>query len=307
MPEVPANVAIAGEPTGLGAQVLADETAALGQAVPEIESKQDVPEPSKSDDEKQKDDGKADEPEAQKSETTKDDKPKEDKDKKPEETKSATVKIGKQEFASVEDAVREATRIMGRNAELSGQLKQANARAEEATQALESVKAQLDEALKVNQQWAEWYEKATAGETAEPPHAKQPSIDEVVRKVLAEQEAARAEAERMKAIEAEFEKVQNAPNYPQVAETIYKIADQINPLTGKYFTPKEAYEFACRMAGIVPELETTAPPPVPPKSPVNSAVKSSAARPSGSGRLAPQQETRVTTIEDEYLAKAFPL
>jgi hypothetical protein len=319
MSDVSAAGAIA-DTTGLAAQVAAEDAASYEAAV--ASSKQDPankPEPSG-----EQVDGKGKGqvpgkdvqpgPEEEEQEQEKPEGP-EDKGKKedptPEPPKAATLKIGKREFASPEEAVKEATRIMGHNAELSGDLRVKEAEIANLRATSSQLEAQLAEAVRFNQEWQAWHKSQSENGNVPAPTVREQPIEEVVTKVVAKLRDAERETQTQSAMKAEFDKIQTASNYPQVAETVYAIADKVNPITGRYFTPLEAYQFACRHLGIADEIaaQSTAmaqkpAASTPPSPATNPAVKQGAARPSASGRRAPAP-ARIDEVDD-VLNNAFP-
>lgn len=319
MLDVSAAGAIA-DTTGLAAQVAAEDAASYEAAV--ASSKQDPankPEPSGDAEDGKgegQDPGKDVQPgseeegkDGEKPEGPEDKGKKEDP--KPEPPKAATLKIGKREFASPEEAVKEATRIMGHNAELSGDLRAKEAELTNLRATSSQLEAQLAEAVRFNQEWQAWYKSQAENGNVPVPAVREQPIEEVVTKVVAKLRDAERETQMQSAMKAEFDKVQTTTNYPQVAETIYAIADKVNPITGRYFTPIEAYQFACRHLGIADELTATSTEPAskpaastPPAPATNPAVKQGAARPSASGRRAPAS-ARVDEVDD-VLNNAFP-
>lgn len=167
--------------------------------------------------------------------------PKPEEEPKPEE-KTPPLRIGNREFATAADALQEATRIMGQNGNLAGELNQTKTQ-------LTVLKEQLDKAAEINAQWVEWAKKVHNGEQVAPPTAQQPDVRKVVQEALAEQRAQAELAQQQAQIKAEFDEVTATPNYARVEGLIYKLADKINPVTDQPFTPKEAYEYACNHLG----------------------------------------------------------
>jgi len=179
---------------------------------------------------------------------------------------------------------------MGRNAQLVGDIDHLNEQVETLGAEIAEHKDQLQKAFEINQQWADWYQKTQAGEKAAPPDTSK-NIEEVVSKVLQTQKAKEREEAQLEVMRTEFAKVEAAPNYQgDVQRIVYQLSDQLNPITKRYFTPLEAYDFACKHLGVENALNAkpTAPVPKPPLKPAtNPAVVRAAARnpapPSGRG------------------------
>jgi len=237
---------------------------------------------------------------------------------------AAPLKIGQQEFASVEAALAEATRVLGRNASLGGDLRVTNERLVNAESSVKDLKAQLEDAVKVNQQWVEWHKQTTAGE-----HAFAPGQDpeSIAKRTVDELEARRTKSEQEIQVQKEITQIQSVANFSDTQEIILKVSDKINPLTERYFTPIEAYDFACRQLGLpnllndssknlvpsapTPSTAPTAPPakPEPVAGDQAKVISSSAARPSTSpargGNPAPQKPAHDPV--NDALREAFPL
>lgn len=296
-------------PGDLASQIVAEDDAAYDAAVAQSTgSKQDESSTSQSSDESE-DTGKVDD--------SSDDKPSDEstppegeaKETKPKsDEQDAPLKIGDRVFATPADALKEATRIMGRNAQLAGELDTTRERAETLSSEVSNYKTQLAKALETNQQWAAWYQKEKAGEAATPPDTSQ-NIEEVVSKVIQAQKAREQEEATLAQMKDEFSKVEAAPNYAgDVQRLVYQLSDKVNPITARYFTPLEAYDFACKHLGVENVLnkpEVVAPKPVP-KSPVNSTIAKAAARsvtpPSGRGASKP---TVKHDDEDDYIDRSL--
>lgn len=207
-----------------------------------------------------------------------------------------TYRVGNQIFATAEDAIAEATRIIGRNAQLAGDL-----RAKEAS--LTTLQSQLEEAIQANKQWQEWAAAQENGENI--PSPATPTIDpakiadEVTRKIEA-REVARREQE---SVRAEVEKIIALPNFRQVSGIVETLADKTNPLTGRIYTPAEAYDFAAMHLGVKNLRTAPAAAPVVTKKIDRTAVKSAAARP-GSQRMADApKEKSAPSFSDEMLSQ----
>jgi len=277
----------------LASQIVAEDDAAFDAAVSgtKAENGRDETPTSKSSDESD-DKGQVDaEDEKPSDESTPPEETAPEPEKEPEsEEDNATLKIGDREFATTADAIQEATRIMGRNAQLVGEIDGLTDQVQTLGTEVAEHKEHLQKAFEINQQWADWYQKTQKGENAAPPDTSK-NIEEVVSKVLKTQKAKEQEEAQLEVMRTEFAKVESAPNYPgEVQRIVYRLSDQLNPITQRYFTPLEAYDFACKHLGVENALnpKPAAPAPKPPLKPAtNPAVVRAAARnpapPSGRG------------------------
>jgi hypothetical protein len=224
-----------------------------------------------------------------------------------EEEPAATYTIGEREFKSVDALVKEANRINGRNANLAGNLTKAEERAEKS-------ETDLAKVLEMNKRWKEHFDALEKGEEG----TKRPDLDpEHIAELTTEKLSKRQTEEAMKsALNEEVEHLESLSNYDEVLETVEACADCINPKTGKLYTLREAYTYACKELELEDEWEKEetpeeTPEPVKPATPApksSKAVKSAAARPSGSGggAPAPKKDPNDDWL-DTALAEALPL
>ncbi len=170
------------------------------------------------------------------------------------ESKTAkTYRLGNQEFATAEDAIREATRIIGRNAQLAGDL---HAKETETSR----LQTALQEALQANQEWQEYYASLEAGNPGVKPTEKPLDPDEFAARVeerVTQREQARAAKAQN---ETEINVLFALPSFREVVNDVRNLADKINPFTNKLFTPFEAYDLAVARHGIANERTRVAPP-----------------------------------------------
>lgn len=320
MENVSSDAAI-GDNTGLAAQVLADDAAAYEAAVSNTkqgagneatssakagdgegkgqDSVEDVP----TEDNGQVEEETETEPEGEQPEAKESEEPKT-------ETKPAPLKIGSKEFATPEAAVREATRILGRNGELAGRINALEAEMQQATTSNAELAAQLKEALRVNQEWKEWHEASEKGQNKAAPREQQPSVEDTVRKVMSEQREAQKADEWRSYVVKEHEEIQALDNYADVSQILFQLSDKVNPFTGKYYMPKEAYAAACQHLGI-PNLLANKPAAnkpassTPPKPIADPARKQAAARLHPTSRRSALAENADKEVDD-VLSGAFP-
>lgn len=202
----------------------------------------------------------------------------------------APIKIGDREFATPEDAIAEAGRVIGRNANIAGEL--------------ETMKAERDEAVKANLAWQEWKKRQDAGEAPEPGAPAEPKpIDEdaLADKVAAKVEERESKKAFVNRINAEIEEISKLPHYAAVYETIKTISDKADPLTGLPFTPKTAYAYALKHHGLSAEAKPA------PKPASSAAARAAAARPTGSpAPSAAKPDAGKRDEVNEELADAFP-
>lgn len=219
------------------------------------------------------------------------------------EETDAVVKIGNREFASKEDAFKEAERIIGRNAQLAGKVS-------EKDRTIAEISAKLQEALEANQQFAKAFKKKAGGEFEDEVEEETPRLDpkEFARQAAAEmlqQTQQQAAQERMR---LEVQEIVQLPNYDEVSDIFSQLSNQINPLTQRFFTPREAYKYACRELEIDNLLEKKQAPKVEAKKPekIVKTVTRAAARPN----TAPAQAPAPAAVRDEFveyaLAEKFP-
>lgn len=206
-------------------------------------------------------------------------------------------RVGNQVFATADDAVAEATRIIGRNAQLAGDLSKRE-------NAISDLQTQLQEAMQANQEWAEWAQAQQNGEDRPLPNAPSFDPDKIADSVAARIEARNAQRASRDELAKQVEGIIALPNFRQVANLVESIADKPNPLTGQIFTPNEAYDFAVANLGL-PNLRKNpaATKPAPVKKLDRSAVKGAAARP-GSQRMGTTPPAKVErSFADEMLAE----
>lgn len=299
--------------TELANQIVAEDDAAFDAAVANAKGNdgQDESSTSRSSDEND-DKGQVDPKDEKSSDEInppEDKTPKPEKEPKSKEEDATPIKLGTREFASIEDAMQEANRIVGRNGQLAGEIDALNAKVESLGGEVNDYKGQLEEAYKINQEWAAWYQKTQAGEKATPPDTTT-DIKKIVADVLKTQKAAEQEEATLAQMKAEFAKVEAAPNYAgDVQRIVHQLSDKINPFTGRYFTPLEAYDTACKHLGaenaLIPKPNAPAPKPAP-KPATNPALVKMAARnpapPSGRGASKPVPRT---DDEDDYIDRSL--
>lgn len=298
----------AGDATGLMTQIVAEEQAARAEFVgTEVEGKpkESTSEETVTPDEKQEGTEGTPEsttPEGEETETPEGAEEEAPEGEEPPNT-SGPVKIGDREFASAEDALKEAARIMGHNGNLAGQLTNLTEHYNSLHATATSLKSALDQALQHNREWQEWFEQNNAGGDAPAPIRGQ-NMEEVVKKVMLEQRREEETGRVVAELKKEVEFIESLPNYHQVHGIIDRIADQRNPLTGRNFTPREAYAFACRELGIQNLIEKK---PVSPKPLAHPAAKNAAARPSAKKPSAPAPARKEKDFADRMLDEKYPL
>lgn len=317
MPEpIVAPEAIPGDATGILAEDFAEAEAELAAKGPEVEggeATENAPAPegeketgteAPAESEPKGDEGK----EEEESDETPNPEKKPDGTEPPKDPeKPNPLKLGNREFATPEDALAEAERLIGHNANLAGQVKEAATRiVRYEKEIIPDLQSKLKEAYAANQQWQEWYEAQQSGEAGEAPTAvPAEAVEGIVERKLAEERTKQETEQMLSAWEQDVKAIEKLPNYAQAYDLMFQIADKTNPLTGKNFTPKEAYVFACKQLGIENQLEKK---PAPPKPSVNPAVKNAASRPTSNAGANKVKTQQVELDEaDEELAKAFPL
>lgn len=277
--------------TGLAADILADDRASAPQPKSEV-TKDDTKTENEPDPQGDKTEGETT-PESETkpddatppAEESEDDPAEDDKDKEPQD---GQIKIGNSVFASKDEAIKEAQRVIGHNANLAGDV----ARLETV---VKSTQEQLDEALEANKEWQEWAAKAAEGKIDPKAIAKQ---------AIEEYENGKQESTRVQTIAQQVDTIKALPNFAQVQDVIIEIADQVNPITKKNFTPLEAYEFACKHKNVEnllsekkPAPKTSEAPPAPPRT---------AARPTGQGKgAAPTPKEEGPDAADIALRQSF--
>lgn len=263
---------------------------------PASENKEGSQEPEESTDDS------ADQQEEKPAPVEEDQKPEEgqedDKDKKSEE-----YKLGNRVFGTVEDALAEANRVVGHNANLAGKLTEAE--------------SQLAEALRVNQEWVEWHKSLNeTDEEGEQSPAKRSPVDidpDDLAKKAADEAVKRIQhdtrvAQLREQFSQELQTIKATNHYFQIQDIIEQLADKVNPLTGNYFTPLEAYKFACTERGVTPELGSNGKPVEDKKAPrkiANPDAARSATRPSGGAPGASKEAPERSYVDDE-LSTHFP-
>lgn len=273
---------VSADATGLAADILADDRASAPQPNSEV-NKTDTKtenEPAPQGDKTEGDKPDESEPTDPKDPADEAD-PEDPKDEEPQ----TGIVIGNQTFATPEDAIKEAQRVIGHNANLAGDL----ARLESV---VKTTQEQLDEALEANKEWEEWAAKAAEGKV-------DPKV--IARQAIEEYENGKQESTRVQTIAQQVDTIRALPNFAQVQDVIVEIADQLNPLTKKNFTPIEAYEFACKHKGVDNLLTPKKPAPKAPEPPPRTA-----ARPTGQGKgAAPTPKADEPDEADIALRQSF--
>lgn len=174
----------------------------------------------------------------------------EEKDKE-DDPQDKTIKIGNREFATPEDAIGEAKRVIGHNANLAGDLKVA-------TERTEDLQKQLNDAMEANKEWAEYAESLKKGDV---------DPDKIAQRAVRTMREEEVRAQKIESMKTELSEIEKLDNYNDVYSILTKIADKSDPLTGVPFTPKSAYAFAVKQLGLPNLLEksTDAPPTEKPK------------------------------------------
>lgn len=215
--------------------------------------------------------------------------------------KPTSYRIGNQEFASPEAVVREAQRVIGRSGQLAGDLRQA-------TEQIGQLKGSVEAAEAKVKEWEEWAAANESGDNKPNPNLKPVDPDDIADRVAQRMEARRQVQEQQSGLQAEVEAMIKLPNFSEVADVVESVADQINPLTKKVFTPKEAYDYACRMNGVTNEWTAKPAAPSKPAAPQKAdrtAVKSAAARPTSArqGTDVPK-EKHIPSFAEEMLGQS---
>lgn len=225
-----------------------------------------------------------------------------DKAKKPEgEGEGRTFKIGDRTFATVDEVVAEADRVIGRNGLIAGDLRKSNTERDDAVSALKEAKA-------INEQWVQWYKDKNNG--AAPPSADPAAVAREMAKILRQEGDAR---EAVASLKTRTESLKGLDNWSQVSEIVEKLTDKENPITGEKFTPEQAYDQACihlglsnlRSAAKAPEAKPAEAAKKPEEKPgkAKAPIKSAAARPSGAGSpAAPKPKAKDDSGIDDLLA-----
>ena len=290
-----------GDTLSLEAQIIDDSSKGLNEIAP----KEKVVEEEQKPESKPKEDAPAD-PSGES-----DEKPEVaplEEDETPEEKKDESevaYKIGSKQFGDVKDVVREANRLMGHNSNLVGQINTIKSQAEEA-------QTQLAEAIKVNQQWVDWYNKSQNGEDdkeeSPAPAKKEAIIDPVAiaKQIKEELNNDKKRDELIEMYKTQHASVEATSNYYDIVETYNALSDKINPLTSNYFTPTEAYEFACKHHGLDSELTSDSKKEKAPlKTVANPEAIKKAARPRTDSSLTPAPKNEKDWVDD-VLTNAFP-
>lgn len=215
------------------------------------------------------------------------------------EEEGKTFKIGERQFKSVDEVVKEATRVIGRNANLAGEVRTL-------TKAKSELQKELDAAYEVNQKWVKWAEDKVG---APPSHDPKLIAAETAKALKASKDEESTVEDLTKRIDA----LKELENWSETEEIVEKLADKINPLTDKHYTPEEAYDLACHNLGLdnLREEEDEeegegAKKKAAAKPKPKSAVKSAAARPTGAGAKASGQkpkETKADVVDDMLAAR----
>jgi hypothetical protein len=262
----------------LAQQIFADDTAGAGEQskveVPETEDKPQAEEEKPAIDEAKAEESEEEAPEA----------PEDEEAAKPEDEKKAKgIRIGNQTFASEADAIVEAKRVIGHNANLAGEVRSISRERDE-------LKEKLEEALTANEEW----EKFTA-------QMEKGNVDPVLiaQKAIEAYERNKNKENLTNTLAEQVAEIQKLPKYADVEDVIYQISDKINPLTGKYFTPRESYDFALKWKGISETPEQSKPK-------VATVPKNLAARATGSAKVSSiPPQTQNKDFVDEALERTF--
>lgn len=218
----------------------------------------------------------------------------------PADDTGSTIKLGLQEFATPEDATKEYNRVVGRNAHLAGEKKAVET---QLTAAQEEIAA-LREA---NKQWAEYHQATENGEEAEMPTSAKPTQGMTEEQIAKITEDTITRRETLAAHHAQIDKLEGLSNYPQVVDTIVSLAEKLNPFTGVFYTPEEAYVAACGHLGLPNLLVETpvAKPATAPRVVANPDAVKAAGRPApaGAGGAAPKNDA--PDPWDDHIDKQF--
>lgn len=228
----------------------------------------------------------------------------EEKDKKKAEGEGHTFTIGERTFEKIEDVVKEASRIIGRNGQLAGDLNVAKSDKEAAIKALE-------EAKQINETWVTWYKDKNG--TA-PPSADPVAVAKELHKLIKKENA---DHEAVATLKTRSESLRSLSNWSEVSSIVEKLTDKENPITGEKYTPEEAYDQACVHQGLENLRKAKKPAETTkaaegkqeqnteekPKEKAKAPIKSAAARPSGGGSgPAPKPKSASSTGIDDLLA-----
>ena len=277
------------DPTGLEDAIFGTDNQEEGAAKTEVKDDEGAEnESEESTDDNQNDDTADSEDQSQETDESSEE---EESDDESEDEDAKSYRIGNQVFASANDAVSEATRVIGRNAQLAGDLRRAES--EKA-----NVEAQLQEALEANKQWVEWAKAQENGENLPAPIYDPEKIAEQVAQTLEGREARRT---ARVSLEKEIDAIIALPNFRDVAPIVDSIADKTNPLTGKLYTPNEAYDFAVAHLGLDNLRKKQGGQVKQPKKMDRSALKGAAARPASARMSNTPKAKQETSFADEML------
>ena len=145
-------------------------------------------------------------------------------------------------FDSVDDFIKEANSVLGQNANLAGDLT-------DAQEQVESLQDQLQQALEANKKWQEYYDSDGKGEK---PLGDKNAIKEALRELEAEKE----QFKRQEEITKEFEKVAQQPDYDIVIPEMKNIAKEKGKDFTNKLTPTELYNMAKFRLGLLTKGDT---------------------------------------------------
>jgi len=270
--------------SGLEAAIMADDSAQIAAAKSPVEPPKTEDKPQAEEDKPAVEEAKSEEP--QESEEKSEDEPVETEDAPPVDEKKGEkeggIKIGGRLFKTEAEAIAEAQRIIGRNGNLAGDVTRL-------TEEKAELQQQLEDALEANQLWAE--------------NAKEGIVDPdlLAERVIEKYESKKANDQAKLSMKEQVEAMTKLPHYEQVQDVILQIADKKNPLTGKDFSPQEAYDYACLIRGIQKTEAKPKPKPKPPEPPPSG----STTRITGSRSTQTTPEPKERTLLDDELSRQF--
>jgi len=149
------------------------------------------------------------------------------------ESEEQVIRFHGKDFTDINEVVKEANAVLGRNAKLAGDL-------DDTIEKMEKMEEQMKEAIEANKKWQEYYSKD-----------EQPDLTgDKLEKALEKIEAKKAEVEKAKQRETEFEELQTEADFPEVLSEMRLVQREKGDDWVNKMTPKELYNYAKHRLGL---------------------------------------------------------
>lgn len=158
----------------------------------------------------------------------------------PSDPAQETWEVAGKVYKTFEEASAAIRKVAGDNARMAGEIK----KLDELKAERDAAKAQAEEAVAANQEWARYFEQKSRGENPpEPESAQAKTVEQAVEQVLAMREQKKSDAELAAQYQTELTELPNNSDYEKVYPVMMELAEKLGPNLRK-ISPKMLYKMA---------------------------------------------------------------